>query len=148
VLSTSELKEQIPSGKDAPVQPQFTKVAWKATRMAEKRTKWGLIWATNHEVEILYTPQGKQFHKGKQEDVETALQGDLTQYLAPSEYCTKALFTAYVNVCKKTKKAYPQKYSVAKSANTRYRQVKTSVLSHLRDSGLGDWSVNPCKPDY
>jgi len=139
---------KIPSGKDAPVQPQFTKVAWKATRMAEKRTKWGLIWATNHEVEILYTPQGKQFHKGKQEDVETALQGDLTQYLAPSEYCTKALFTAYVNVCKKTKKAYPQKYSVAKSANTRYRQVKTSVLTHLRDSGLGDWSVNPCKPDY
>ena len=49
----------IPTGKDAPVQPQFTKVTWKATRMVEKRTKWALIWAKNHEVEILFTPQGK-----------------------------------------------------------------------------------------
>jgi len=138
----------IPSGKDAPVQPQFTKVTWKATRLVEKRTKWALVWAKNHEVEILFTPRGMQYHKDKQEDVQTALQGDLTQYLAPSEYCTRALFTACVNVCKKSKKNYPQKYSVAKTANTRYRQLKTSLLSHFKDSGLGEWAVNPCKPDY
>jgi len=138
----------IPTGKDAPVQPQFTKVTWKATRMVEKRTKWALIWAKNHEVEILFTPQGKQYHKDKQEDVSSALKGDLTKYLAPSEYCTRALFTACVNVCKKSKKTYPQKYSVAKSANTRYRQLKTTLFTHFKDTGLGEWVPNPCKPDY
>lgn len=51
--------KHIPTGKFAPIEPSFTKVAWKATKMVEKRTKWALIWAKDHDVEIISTPHGE-----------------------------------------------------------------------------------------
>ena len=58
IYHTHHTGANIPLGKDVPVEPQFTKVTWKATRLVEKRTKWALIWAKNHGVEALFTPQG------------------------------------------------------------------------------------------
>ena len=59
-----------------------------------------------HKELMTSNSSGKQYHKDKQDDLETALSGDVTPYLAPSEYCTRSLFTACVNVCKKAKKNY------------------------------------------
>jgi len=125
--------------------PTFAKVLWRATRREERKISWSLIWAKGHAVEVLHAADGKQFLK---EGAEEPAPTEMAEFLAQSEYCTKSLYTAYVNVCKRFKKSYPQKYSVAKYANTRYRQLKNAVISHLKDSGLGEWPERTHKPDY
>lgn len=135
---------KVARGFDLGPEPQVTRVAWKAAKLVGKKTNWALIWAEGHEVEIIYTPEGKQLNKTA--DMENL--GEIVEHLSPSEYCTKHLFTAFINVCKKSKKTFPQKYSVCKAAGTKYRQLKTAVTVHLKDSGLGEWAINPIKPDY
>ena len=52
---------------------------------------------------------GKQFHI-KVEGAEEPTPENIAEFLAQSEYCTKSLYTAYVNVCKRFKKSYVSGY--------------------------------------
>jgi len=130
------------------VSPTIVRVIWKASRMPEKKSMFALIWAKNHSLELLYSPSGKQVTSAQDQTFIDVSKIEELNIMAMSEYCTKAMYTALSNVCSKNKKPYPQKYSVMKSANTRYRTTKTAVLNHLKDTGMGSWGENANKPDY
>lgn len=121
--------------------PAFSKVTWKNDRMTEKKSPWSLIWAEGHAVEVISAAEGKAF---RPERGEEPAPDKLTQ----SRYSTKALYAACSDVCRKYKIKYPQKYSLAKSATTRYRTNKNAILTHLKESGMGAWPETVCKPNY
>ena len=126
--------------------PTFNNVSWKNSRNAAKKSTWSLIWAQGHAVEIINAKEGKQFHA--KEGAEPPAPKTLPDLLAESEYCTKAMYTSVTNVCRKFKKSYPQKYSVTKYANTRYRQIKNAVITHLKETHMGSWPERVCKPEF